>query len=101
MAIKSQKPAPKPATSPVTIAIAAAALIAFFAILAYMNFGPRPVPKDSTVANPKFQWIVDRAKELKGDFSKLTPDEQAKVQQVMQGKGETMFNFYYRQTQQQ
>jgi hypothetical protein len=77
------------AVSPGVTAAAILALLAFIGFLAYANFRPSTaalkVPKSATT-----RWIEQKAAETNGDYAKLSPEDQQKLQQLSRGRGEMM-----------
>lgn len=65
------------------IIIGAVVLLAvFIGFMAYINFRPQgPVPVKTATSD----WLEKLARESKGDFSKLSPQDQAKLNQIPPG----------------
>lgn len=99
MAIKASKPSSSQGVSPAVIAIVAVVLLAFVGWLAYANLAPHAepyVPKTTPEGAATNNWIEQKAKESKGDISKLSPEDQDKLQKITRGYGavalKTMLN---------
>jgi hypothetical protein len=85
----------KSQVSPGVIAVAVAVLLLLIVWIAYHNFAPPPhqvIPDN--VDTPIARWIRDKAHESGGDISKLSPEDQQKLQSVTQGKGEAYLKKY-------
>jgi hypothetical protein len=67
--------------------IAVAALIAFLAWRGWVAFAGPPTGKLPPPPTQDINFLYQKARECKGDFSKLSPDDQAKVQQISRGFG--------------
>ena len=49
--------------------------------------GPDLTPALIQPTNPQYTWLQTMARQCKGDFSQLSPDDQTKVNQVSRGWG--------------
>jgi len=88
MSVRTGKAASRQQPSPVVVAIVVVALVAFIAWRGWVAFaGPRAgkLPPPPT---QEINFINAKAKECLGDFSKLSPADQAKVQQITHGFGQ-------------
>lgn len=82
------KAARKAQPAPAVIAVAVVFLMVFIGLIAYHNFGPAPHPViPDNVQTPIASWLRTKAQESGGDISKLSPEDQQKLQTVTQGKG--------------
>jgi hypothetical protein len=69
--------------------VGAAVLVAFAVWLGIRSFsGPSYAPTDKSVAADNF--VAEMAKKSGGDFSKLSPEEQQKLNQMSMGHGSSM-----------
>ena len=72
--------------------IVAGVLLLFFMYWLYQkNFGPAPVPPPTGVAKTNNDYINGLYDRTGGDYSKLTPDEVQKVNQMTSGHGQIAF----------
>jgi len=86
MAVKSRTDEKSGIPIPI-IVVAVVALIAFMVWMGYRAFGPEPpVVNDLTIAHDK--WLDELAKKSGGDISKLSAEEQLKLQKATFGHGE-------------
>lgn len=102
MTVRPGKVAEKPKVSPAIIGIAVLALVLLLGISAYFSFRPptAEVPKgtsSSAFVSENEKWIRQKALDTKGDFSQLSPDEQARVNSYAQGRGEWYLKYFYEQ----
>lgn len=78
------------------IVIAVVALVAFMIWMGYRSFGPEPKPvNDLTRAHD--QWMEQVAKVSGGDFSKVKPEDQAKLQSESYGHGDMVLKTYIKE----
>jgi hypothetical protein len=82
------------AVSPWVIAAVGVLLVAFLVWLAYRNFGPFGQPKTFTVKEQK-DWVTERARATQGDFTRLSPEEQKKLNGISFGNGATYLRRIY------
>lgn len=76
--------------SPGIIAGVVVVLIAFIAWLGYINLVPHTEPpevKTTPEGAANNAWITQKAKESGGDISRLSADDQAKLQKITRGFG--------------
>ncbi|HZP83478.1 MAG TPA: hypothetical protein VFB21_17670 [Chthonomonadaceae bacterium] len=97
---KTTRNAPKPQVSPVVVAALVIALLAFViwrgvAAFSGPKAGPLPPPPTQDIA-----FLQQKAKECQGDFAKLSPADQTKVQQLTHGFGAAAMASNYRQLSQ-
>ena len=81
--------------SPGLIAVAVVILLLLVGWIGYRNLAPAPhevIPDN--VQTPIAIWIRTKAHESGGDLSKLSPEDQQKLQSVTQGKGEAYLKKY-------
>jgi hypothetical protein len=72
----------------VAIVVAAVVLVLFLGWLAYANFsGPKLHPIQPTQKTEADLYIEQLRKKSGGDWNKLTPEEQARVNQITRGFG--------------
>ncbi len=74
---------------PVATIIAIVAVVAFVAWRAWVAFTPQIVmhPPAQAQQQRDVDFVAQKAREVQGDFTKLSPDDQTKVQQVTHGFG--------------
>lgn len=78
------------------VVIAVIALIVFMGWMGYRTFGPEPRPvNDLTIAHDK--WMEQVARDSKGDFSKVKPEDQSRLQKESYGHGEQMLQGYVKE----
>ena len=79
----------KSTVSPPMVAAACIALLAVIIYLAVSSFSPvhetLKIPKSETT-----RWIEQKAAESSGEYSRLSPQDQQKLQKLSHGRGETM-----------
>ncbi|MDX1931642.1 MAG: hypothetical protein SFU56_03470 [Capsulimonadales bacterium] len=77
----SQAGGEKKEVAPWMLIVAAVALLALLGWWGYKNFGPQdpPLTAKNVATN---NMLEEMAKKSKGDFSKLSPEEQAKVREA-------------------
>ena len=78
---------PKPAL--IAIAIAIIAIAAFFI---YRALAPTPI--ETLSDTPEVTWVKQKSKEVNGDWSKLTPEEQARANAATAGRGAMSVGIY-------
>ncbi len=101
MSVRSSKPASGQKVSPVVVVLAAVALLAFLAWRAWVAFAPPhawPLPPPPT---QDINFINQKAQEAQGDFNKLSPEDQAKVQKISHGFGPASIASAWREQQKQ
>jgi hypothetical protein len=76
------------------IIVAVIALIAFIGFVAYKNLAPPPHAAGPTQES-KNDWLAQDAKRVGGDFSKLDPAEQVKLNAYTGGKGAELLKSKY------
>ncbi len=86
MATSYNKPEEKKGLSPAMIAALVIAAVLFVAYMAYANFGPttRKFAPEKQTAD---EFVRGLAKKSGGDFNKLTPEEQQKLNGMTMGHG--------------
>jgi hypothetical protein len=84
--------------SPAALIAAAVVLIAFIAFLAYRTLGPFTPPETFSVQDQK-TWVNEAAKKSQGDFSRLSPEEQKKLNDISLGNGATYLRRTYERQQ--
>ncbi|HZP83761.1 MAG TPA: hypothetical protein VFB21_19120 [Chthonomonadaceae bacterium] len=82
------------AVPPRVILAAALALVVFLGWMAYRTFGPFTPPKTFTVQDQK-AWVAKLARETQGDFDKLSPADQTKLNNISFGNGATYLKKTY------
>ncbi|HLV81891.1 MAG TPA: hypothetical protein VKT32_16505 [Chthonomonadaceae bacterium] len=86
MSVHSSKADSQKQVPPFVIAIAVALLVVFIAWRGWATFtmpqGKLPPPPTQDI-----NFLMQKARECQGDFSKLSPADQAKVQQISHGFG--------------
>lgn len=88
MSVRSTNPTTKRSVPPGVIAIAVVLLVLFVGWRAYEAFAPirsGPLPPPPT---KDIEFIKQKAQEAQGDFAKLSPEDQQKVQQAAHGFGQ-------------
>lgn len=99
MSVHTGKPAARQKVSPVVIAIAVVLLAGFVAWRGWAAFagpqaGPLPPPPTQDI-----NYISQMARATQGDFNKLSPDDQAKVQKITHGWGQSALVGAWRKAQ--
>jgi hypothetical protein len=84
-----QRPIPPQAI--VAVALLLAVVIGW---MAYRTFGPLSQPKTFTVQDQK-TWVAELARKSGGDFTRLTPAEQQKLDGISLGNGAKMLQSAY------
>src|SRR5207302_23463 len=87
MSTRTKKQAASQGVHPIAVAIAVVALVAFVGWLGLRTFGgppTRPLPPPPTA---DINFVKQKAHEVQGDFKKLSPEDQKKVQQITHGWG--------------
>ena len=81
--------------SPGVVAAAVIILVLFVVWIGYRSLAP-PAPEKvpDNVDSPIANWVRTKAHESGGDLSKLSPEDQQKLQSVTQGKGEAYLKKY-------
>ncbi len=105
MATDSTRKAQKTtAKSGVPIPILVLSIVALFALIGglyYMNFVPHR-PQEVHNMSPEMtllnDWIKKKAFECKGDFNKLSPEDQQYLQQNTRGMGQMILQNFYKGT---
>jgi hypothetical protein len=63
----------------IAVVLAAITLLALIGWLAYINFAPRTSAKPKTAND---EWVLTKARETKGEFQRLTPEDQRRLQSI-------------------
>ena len=98
---KGHKTAAKSGIPIPILVLSIVALVALLGGLYYMNFVPRRFPApihmspEMTLLN---DWIHKKAFECKGDFNKLSPEDQQYLQQNTRGMGQMIMENVYKGT---
>ena len=88
MAVNSNNTGQKQGLSTPIILVVVVLAVAFIGYLAYHNFVPHEHPAvASGPLTPQEQFLKQEAQKCGGDFSKLPPEDQAKVQAATRGYG--------------
>ena len=80
--------------SPKVMVACVIGLVAFIVFLAYRTIGPSLVPKTVSVREQR-EWVTKLAQDTQGDFSRLSPDDQKKVNGISSGNGATYLRAMY------
>jgi len=91
---------PKQSVSPVVVVLAVLALVLFVAWRAWVAFAPPRMGKLPPPPTQDIQFINQKAREVQGDFSRLSPEDQMRVQQITQGFGPAAIASAWRKQQQ-
>ena len=84
------------ASLPIVIA-AALFLVIIIVVIARVTFAPPAGPDTRQTASQQSDnaWLTQKAKESGGDFNKLAPADQEKVQTLTKGKGGFVLSMIY------
>ena len=85
----------KPGVSLPALAAAVVLLVLFVGWLAYRNLGPPPMGPTGPTEQSKNDWLSQLAKQTGGDFSKLDPGTQQKINIYTGGKGAELLKSKY------
>ena len=94
--IKTAETGARQQVSPVVVALLAIVLIAFIVWRAWSAFAGPPTGKLPPPPTQDINFIQQKAKECQGDFTKLSPEDQAKVQKITMGFGQASMASTYR-----
>lgn len=97
MAGKSGSASSSPLAAPLppqVVVVAALLVIAVIGWVAYRAFGPIAQPPTFTVSDQK-AWVADLARKSGGDFSRLGPAEQKRLDAISLGNGARMLRSAY------
>lgn len=92
--------APKQNVSPTVIILAVLALVLFIAWRAWVTFAPPHMGKLPPPPTQDIEFINQKAREAQGDFSRLSPEDQMRVQRITQGFGPAAIASAWRKQQQ-
>lgn len=101
MGTSSRKTIQKKQVSPIVVAIAVVALLLFVGWRAWVTFAPPRVGKLPPPPTQEIEFINQKAREVQGDFSRLKPEDQIKIQQITHGFGPAAIASAWRRQQQQ
>lgn len=96
-----QQPTAKQNVSPIIVVIAFLALALFVAWRAWVTFAPPRMGKLPPPPTRDIEYINQKAREVQGDFSKLSPEDQMRVQRITQGFGPAAIASSWRRQQQE
>src|SRR5689334_9759162 len=94
--IKTTESGGRQQVSPVVVALLALALIAFVVWRAWSAFAGPPTGKLPPPPTQDINFLQQKAKDCQGDFNKLSPEDQAKVQKISMGFGQAAMASTYR-----
>ncbi len=97
----SKPSAPKQNVSPVVAILIVLALVLFVAWRAWVTFAPPRMGKLPPPPTQDIEFINQKAREVQGDFSRLSPEDQMRVQRITQGFGPAAIASAWRKQQQQ
>jgi hypothetical protein len=78
---------PRQQVSPLVVALVAALLIAFIVWCGWSAFAGPPTGKLPPPPTEEINFLHQKATESQGDFTRLTPDDQTKIQKITHGFG--------------
>lgn len=89
MSVRSNKSTSRQQIHPAVVVVAVVALVAFIIWIGMRSFAGPPQGNLPPPPTQDLNYIVQKAKECQGDFKKLSAADQAKVQKITQGWGES------------
>lgn len=89
MSVQSSKNVSGQKVPPAVIAIAVIALVLFVAWRGWVALSGPPTGPLPPYPTNDINFVASKAKETQGDFSKLSADDQAKIQKITHGWGQS------------
>lgn len=100
MGTPARKATEKRHVPPIVVVIAVVALLLFVGWRAWVAFAPPRVGKLPPPPTQEIEFINQKAREVQGDFSRLSPEDQVKIQQMTHGFGPAAIASAWRRQQQ-